>query len=232
MHDTISTPNRLKILAEAKAGATSEALATRYPYPQAQIRQLMAAGASARTRKLSAADEDAMLAASESTTQAAMAAQYGVHRNSVLRALERAAARAVGTTPTRQGPQLSPERAAEAERLRVAGEPVADLAKRYGLSVAAITRAMASQRRDAALHAAIDGRPIKPQTETGHTGLTGDLAAKVLAKREAMRLENPAQMNVILDLAQVFNLPAGVIKQTLIDERKRQVAPPDFSHLA
>lgn len=233
MNDVISTPDRLKILAEARAGTTSDALAKRYPYPQVQIAKLIAAGASARGRKLSAEDEDAMLAASASTTQAALAARYGVHRNSVLRALERAAARAVGTAPTRsRGAPLGPDQAAEAERRRAAGEPVVDLAKHFKVSVAAVLRAAAAHRRKEALRATIEGRPIKPQTETGSVGLTGDLAAQVVARREAMRTENVSPMEVIPTLAHLFGVPMGVIKQTLIDARKAARAADDFSHLA
>lgn len=236
MNDIISTPDRLKILAEARAGATSDELAKRYPYHQVQIAKLIAAGASARGRKLSDEDEDAMLAASASTTQAVLAARYGVHRNSVLRALERAAARAVGTAPTRRGGPLGPDQAAEAERRRAAGEPVVDLAKHFKTSVAAVTRAAAAHRRKEALRATIEGRPIKPQakpqTETGSVGLTGDLAKQVVARREAMRTENVPPMEVIPTLAQLFGVPMGVIKQTLIDARKAARAADDFSHLA
>lgn len=237
MNDVISTPDRLKILAEARAGATSDELAKRYPYHQVQIAKLIAAGASARGRKLSTEDEDAMLAASASTTQAALAARYGVHRNSVLRALERAAARAVGTAPTRsRGAPLSPDQAAEAEQRRAAGEPVVDLAKHFKVSVAAVLRAAAAHRRKEALRATIEGRPIKPQakpqTETGSVGLTGDLAKQVVARREAMRTENVPPMEVIPTLAQLFGVPMGVIKQTLIDARKAARAADDFSHLA
>lgn len=232
MNDIISTPDRLKILAEARAGATSDELAKRYPYHQVQIAKLIAAGASARGRKLSDEDEDAMLAASASTTQAVLAARYGVHRNSVLRALERAAARAVGIAPTRRGGPLGPDQAAEAERRRAAGEPVVDLAKHFKTSVAAVTRAAAAHRRKEALRATIEGRPIKPQTETGSVGLTGDLAKQVVARREAMRTENVPPMEVIPTLAQLFGVPMGVIKQTLIDARKAARAADDFSHLA
>lgn len=235
MATKIRNADRLSILAEAKKGATSAALALCYPYPQTRISRLIAEGVTALGRKLSAEDEDAMLAEflAGGTTGAALARRYGVHRNSVHRALNRAMARANGDVKQpRKAPALTPEQAAEADRLQAAGEPVAALAQRYVVGVAAVTQGLARHRRDVALHATIDGRPVRPQTETGHTGLTGDLAAKVLAKREAMRLENPTRMNVIPELAQMFNLPAGVIKQTLIDARKRQLAQPDFSHLA
>lgn len=230
----IANTDRLKILAEAKAGATSKALALIYPYPQVQIARLINAGVSARGRKLDARDEDAMLAESlAGATGAALAARYGVHRNSVTRALERALARSLGVAKaTRDVPQPTPEQVDEAERLQASGALVADLAERYGVGVAALAKALKRLQRNKVLHATIEGRPTKPQTETGSVGLTGELAKQVVARREAMRLENVPSLQVIPTLAQLFGAPMGVIKQTLIDARKAARAADDFSHLA
>lgn len=238
MTPKISTADRLKILAEAKAGATSAALAQRYPYPQVRIARLISAGTSGHGRKLSTEDEDAMLVASQGgMSGVAIAERFGVHRNSVLRALERATARALGIAkPSRKPVALTPEQVDEAEKLHASGTPVSDLAERYGTSVATVTKALARRQRDKALRATIEGRPTrpqaKPQTETGSIGLTGDLAKQVVARREAMRTENVPPMEVIPTLAQLFGVPMGVIKQTLIDARKAARAADDFSHLA
>jgi len=230
----IPTADRLKILAEAKAGATSAALAQRYPYPQVRIARLISAGTSGHGRKLSTEDEDAMLVASQGgMSGVAIAERFGVHRNSVLRALERATARTLGIAkPSRKPVALTPEQVDEAEKLHASGTPVSDLAERYGTSVATVTKALTRRQRDKALRAMIEGRPNKPQTETGSVGLTGDLAKQVVARREAMRTENVPPMEVIPTLAQLFGVPMGVIKQTLIDARKAARAADDFSHLA
>lgn len=222
MHIAIRTVDRLEILAAAAAGATPDALALQYPYTKACICKLIQEGHASHARKLSEQDEADMLQASkDGVTQAALAAQYGVHRNSVLRALTRAVNRAAagrapapGSAAERRARVLSPEQAADASARMSKGTSIWDLVREYGVAETAIRHALAEHKRMSALRAVITGGSLTPER-----------VQEVVDARAAGK--------EIPDLAQMFGVSNGVIKQVLIENRKAALAAqPDFSHLA